>query len=442
MVMTAEIVVMNKEAVVLAADSAVTSQLGEREKISTEANKLFCLSNDSPVGIMIFGNSSFMDIPWETIIKLYRKKNGNKKFPDIDGYADAFLSFLVSSNFVIDENDEKYYVDGFIFSFLAKLDGRIRKGIRIEIEESEGIAEDRISVLTEEIIKQFGDEIKEGEVVVPLKKCKELLSKYNKEVNSVREIIKDYLKPFNLSRSSITKINNLIINQLQRMFMDIASGVVVAGFGEDEIIPSVKAYQIEGIIGGKLKYIYDEQHSIQNKRLNGAVIPFAQDEMVHGFMTGVNPLFMENVIGYVQGLCADYTDKIIGVIDRYDEDDKKIIREDLKSYTDKRIDEFVDYAKQFAEEQFVNPVVDAVSRLPKSELAVLAESLVHLTSIKRKMSPEAETVAEPIDVAIISKGDGFVWIKRKHYFKAEINPSFFLRSIKELVNEYEFKDKE
>jgi len=27
-----------------------------------------------------------------------------------------------------------------------------------------------------------------------------------------------------------------------------------------------------------------------------------------------------------------------------------------------------------------------------------------------------ETVAGPIDVAIISKGDGLIWIKRKHYF--------------------------
>lgn len=35
------------------------------------------------------------------------------------------------------------------------------------------------------------------------------------------------------------------------------------------------------------------------------------------------------------------------------------------------------------------------------------------------------TVGGPIDVAIISKGDGFIWIKRKHYFKKELNPQFF-----------------
>jgi len=35
-----------------------------------------------------------------------------------------------------------------------------------------------------------------------------------------------------------------------------------------------------------------------------------------------------------------------------------------------------------------------------------------------------ETVGGPIDVAVISKVDGFIWIKRKHYFKIELNPQF------------------
>jgi hypothetical protein len=28
---------------------------------------------------------------------------------------------------------------------------------------------------------------------------------------------------------------------------------------------------------------------------------------------------------------------------------------------------------------------------------------------------------------IISKGDGFIWIKRKHYFDPRLNPRFFAR---------------
>ena len=63
--------------------------------------------------------------------------------------------------------------------------------------------------------------------------------------------------------------------------------------------------------------------------------------------------------------------------------------------------------------------------LPKEELAEMAETLVNLTSFKRRVTPEAETVGGPIDVAVISKGDGLVWIKRKHYFVPELNPRYF-----------------
>jgi hypothetical protein len=55
----------------------------------------------------------------------------------------------------------------------------------------------------------------------------------------------------------------------------------------------------------------------------------------------------------------------------------------------------------------------------------MAESLVNLTAFKRRMtSVETDTVALPIDVAVISKGDGFIWIKRKHYFEPPLNPHF------------------
>lgn len=35
---------------------------------------------------------------------------------------------------------------------------------------------------------------------------------------------------------------------------EISSGVVIAGFGEKDIFPSIKAYEIEGIVNNKLKY--------------------------------------------------------------------------------------------------------------------------------------------------------------------------------------------
>ncbi len=68
--MTAEIVVMNKNGIAMAADSAVT--IGE-QKIYNSAVKLFSLSKTEPIGIMIYGSADLSSTPWEIIIKQYKK---------------------------------------------------------------------------------------------------------------------------------------------------------------------------------------------------------------------------------------------------------------------------------------------------------------------------------------------------------------------------------
>jgi hypothetical protein len=72
-------------------------------------------------------------------------------------------------------------------------------------------------------------------------------------------------------------------------------------------------------------------------------------------------------------------------------------------------------------------IEDMVEFMPKPELAKMAEALVNLTSIKRHVSRGMETVGGPIDVAVISQSEGFVWVKRKHYFPAELNSRYFER---------------
>ncbi len=77
------------------------------------------------------------------------------------------------------------------------------------------------------------------------------------------------------------------------------------------------------------------------------------------------------------------------------------------------------------EEKFTNPILNSIGGLPKNELANMGESLIHITSLKRKVSADLESVGGDIDVAIISKGDGFIWKKHKQYFKSDLNPQFF-----------------
>lgn len=85
--MTAEIAIMNKDAIALAADSAVTIEQQKGKKIYNTVNKLFMLSKYQPIGIMIYGNATFMGVPSYFIKVKPRHKDLNNKF----------IAFFISS---------------------------------------------------------------------------------------------------------------------------------------------------------------------------------------------------------------------------------------------------------------------------------------------------------------------------------------------------------
>ena len=91
--MTAEVVILNREAVAIAADSAVTVA-GRGPKIYNSANKLFSLSALEPVAVMIYGAGTFGPIPWETVVKEYRKARGTKTFGTVAEHASDFIDHL------------------------------------------------------------------------------------------------------------------------------------------------------------------------------------------------------------------------------------------------------------------------------------------------------------------------------------------------------------
>ena len=159
-----------------------------------------------------------------------------------------------------------------------------------------------------------------------------------------------------------------------------------------------------------------------------SVNPFAQREMVNRFMEGVDPKYTEEIEKYVATLLTEgYPRRIAEALSsKISAELQDALRKELAELGAKLVQDFADGLESYRGSQFISPVIDSVASLPKDELAAMAESLVNLTAFKRRMtSVETDTVGLPIDVAVISKGDGFVSIKRKHYFEAALNQHFF-----------------
>jgi len=62
--------------------------------------------------------------------------------------------------------------------------------------------------------------------------------------------------------------------------------------------------------------------------------------------------------------------------------------------------------------------------MPIQDAIDLAEFLVHATIQFVRFAPGAPTVGGPIEIATITKHEGFRWVRRKHFFDARLNPPF------------------
>lgn len=60
--------------------------------------------------------------------------------------------------------------------------------------------------------------------------------------------------------------------------------------------------------------------------------------------------------------------------------------------------------------------------MPLQDAIDLAEFMVDLTIKFSRFTPGAPTVGPPVEIAAISKHEGFRWVKRKYYFGRELNP--------------------
>lgn len=82
--------------------------------------------------------------------------------------------------------------------------------------------------------------------------------------------------------------------------------------------------------------------------------------------------------------------------------------------------EAVAFAQDLAEQVRVGIVGEA---MPIQDAIDLAEFLVRVTIGFVRFCPGHPTVGGPIEIAAVTKHEGFKWVQRKHYFDTELNPS-------------------
>lgn len=418
--MTAEIAVMNEEAIALAADSAVSGP-----KIFTSANKIFALSKYHPVGIMVFANSQFLNVPWETIIKQYRRELDDRSFPTLAEHADHFLEFFdgKSELFPADAQERS------IATVTEALCTTIMDDAQPRLQERAALGEeltdaDVVQQIEQAIAEQFKRWKKAGRRDALPKNYRETVrKKYGPQISETIARVTEQAGLTDEARGTLGKLVPWYLECTDFLWRNpFNSGIVIAGFGRDDVFPRLRRFQFQTIAANRLKFAEAEKVKIGHD--NRAVInAFAQDREVRTFLTGVDP----KIGGYLQSWWPQKLFELVGEVAerlKLDEAQQATLLEEMAQRCVAVFQEYEDQLGGFQQEQNIEPILSIVAMLPKDELAAMAESLVNLASFKRRVTDEEETVGGPIDVAVISRGDGFIWIKRKHYFTPELNPQF------------------
>ena len=424
--MTTEVIIMNREAVAIAADSAVTIQ---GRKVLNTANKLYMLAPGHAVGVVIYNNASFMGMSWELIIKLYRNylKAENKQpqhFLHLSDYATDFMGFIERNcvDWVSEDEQKRFFIahlqDLMLIKIFRTVNHRVEETI---LENPSPISGQDIVNIANHVIDEVCSEWENADFLyteVIRKKIKDSL--YQSYHPIFEQLYNQYLSNLGLDEKTKQRLWNQCVNWFIKDQWDHYSGIGFAGYGDKDLFPSFTVYKVETFFHIWLKSSQTEHHSAQQA---ARIFPLAQGDVVQTILSGVHP----STLAKLQDIFINQ----VGL--RYQtlltSNKPKLSKADIENISNQMVQEDFDALIKSLLNRMRNectsPIMQIVQSLPKDELALMAETLVNITSYMRRVSFNLETVGGPTDVAVISKKDGFIWIKRKHYFDPEQNYHFF-----------------
>ncbi len=418
--MTSEVALLNKSCIALAADSAATVSYWDKGEQKTRyfkgANKIFNLSAVHPVGLMTYASATLQGVPWEVIAKAYRQHTQLKFHDELPSYAEDFFDFVATNAhmFPIATQEEQ---------FRAQID---RVAAKIAYP-----------VLADPTFRDEADTTKQRAVYAALFEQRKALVASSKFLPGAEQAdadsaiarfggqVKEMLEADSwyhpvprdataeLAQSAILGIYKEDFTSLQ------GTGLAFAGYGDKEYFPRMVVYRCAGMLLGKLLRSKDSEVVI-NQENSSDLVPLATSEMIGTFIWGISNKGLDQIFNSFKTQAAAFIEGVRAAgtpLDTINVD--SLIEQAALKHMEELISQF--HASHQA------PLRRVITNLPFSEMAELAEALVFMESMKERVTSPAQSVSGPIDVAVISKGDGFIWIKRKHYFDPKLNPRFFSR---------------
>ena len=425
--MTAIVGILNKRGAVMAADSAVTVTNGDRTKIYNTATKIFRMSLDNPVGVMMFSSAEFIGTPWDVIFKLYRDTRGKQSFNTLEEYAKNFVDFLSAENYFSSVKSQKDYFISELSKFYYKIRDEVlddyqniiddmnedEKGCTDSDEMLHSMLESKLNYFSELFFKEgISPEFEDYTI-------DNLRSYGNENFKELIELCEEDNMPTDLRMQWEESFLAYIRSQIYYK----GSGIVFVGYGSKDIYPSLLPIYISGAFDHRLRYHFDHDSAESVTTDDRAFIcPFAQTDVMMTLMKGVAPDLFEVIDSQHKKSMQKVKD---GIVEKLTEANvsQEVINKVVESTLDKIQEEFQENVLDYIQEEYIDGIIDAVDSFSIDDMANMGESLISVTNLQRHISSSDESVGGPIDVAVITRSEGFIWIKHKDWFRQDLNPN-------------------
>ena len=437
--MTAEIAILNRAAIALAADSAVT--LAADLKVYKTANKIFPLSLDPPIVIMFYGAGSLGPIPWETIVQEYKRTCASINYETVEEAGTHFIDFLPQMVKHISQQVQLEFVRTEILWELDQFSRFAQASLGSYVRSHPSASSENLDYFLQQIRDAVRARLDFLTQLGPIDGLTERLAKrqfhlairnwelFGARVNDWNSLLDLWFSQLpELMMQGVGYVREDLRRDIEKMTLQSlrtadwspdSTGVVVAGFGTEQIFPSLTHWIVDQVMDNVVKsrqldcvQIDDDQPS--------AILPFAQQhEVTRTLIDGIHPEFLNAhhgiVLRLLDLLSDTISDRIMSVV-------PKPISTDLIHFISTLPSEMLRTIPDELEMMvghYSSPLLEVIGGLPKEHLGEMAETLVSLASFKEKFTPGADVVGGPIDVAVISRSDGLVWVKHKQYFEHE-----------------------
>ncbi|MEM9705139.1 MAG: hypothetical protein AAF850_03580 [Pseudomonadota bacterium] len=417
--MTSEVVLMNRQGVAMAADSAVTISGPQWIKTYNSADKLFPLVEGQPIAVMIYNNAEIMSTPWETVISLYREQTRGRPLDTVEDYAADFMAFLSGNPdlFSADHQDTEMFKHfAVVMSIVAEeFDHQVR-----DFQQSNGgRLRDHLSSILEYVIGHIHasylrspDDRARGELACfPRGTDEKIRRRYANEINQLIEQLVHTLRGdyggLQLSEASRQQLRDIAVFSVTKdAFFEHYTGVVFAGFGSRDAFPAMRSYLTSTVVLGILKHRQDRARDMAADR--GPVVePFAQDRMIRTFLEGMDPYLRMYLYGESLKLSVSHVSDVVSRAPALSDAQRKALLEDYsQNNLGAAVRSFFQSIDQYQQVVHTRPIYRAIGSLPKRELGETAASLIKLNSFQQRVMHSIETVGGPIDVAVITRNGG------------------------------------